>query len=106
MKKLLLLTILLINFISYSQLSNKHWLPPLHANEDQDTNLIQDHYVYLSTPEPTPFLVTITDGVGIPINGSPFTISQGNPIRVLIGNSQPSIMFLINQRLDLSVLKD
>lgn len=94
MKKLLLLTILLTNFISYSQLSNKHWLPPLHANEDQDTNLIQDHYVYLSTPEPTSFLVTITDGVGIPINGSPFTISQGNPIRVLIGNSQPSIMFL------------
>ena len=95
MKKLLtLLIVLSTSFFSYSQLSNKHWMPPLHANEDQDSDLIRDHYIYLSTPEATPFQVTVITGNGTPIAGSPFTISQGNPVRVLIGNGQPSIMFL------------
>ncbi len=89
-----LLLILLFTTHSFSQLSNKHWIPPLHANEDNSTGLIQDHYIYLSTPEPTPFEVTVTDGSNNPINGSPFTISQGNPVEILIGNSQPSVMFV------------
>lgn len=94
MKNLLLVGILFfVSLCSYSQLSNKHWLPPLHANQDQDSNLINGHYIYLSTPEPTPFEVTITDGGGT-IIGSPITISQNNPARVLIGNQQPSVMFL------------
>lgn len=91
MKKLLLLTILLINFISYSQLSNKHWLPPLHARSG---GVVNDHYIYLSTPFLDPFEVTITTGDGTPINGSPFTLSTINPIKILIGNSQPSSMFV------------
>ncbi|SHI76804.1 T9SS type B sorting domain-containing protein [Flavobacterium haoranii] len=95
MKKIIFLfTALTITLISNAQLSNKHWLPPLHANESQDGLLIKQHYVYLSTPEPTPFQVTITDGAGIPIAGSPFTISQGNPVRVTIGTDQPSKMML------------
>lgn len=77
-----------------AQLSNKHWIPPLHANETNDTSLIKQHYIYLSTPEPTPFQVTITTGSGVPITGSPFTISQGNPVRVTIGSGQPSAMML------------
>lgn len=81
-------------FTSYAQLSNKHWLPPLHANEENYSTLIQGHYVYLSTPEPTPFAVTVTTGDGTPINGSPFTISQGNPVQINIGNAQPSVMML------------
>lgn len=94
MKRIQLLVLLLISNLAISQLSNKHWIPPLHANEDQATELILDHYLYLSTPETTPFDVTVKDGAGNPITGSPFTISQGNPVRVLIGNEQPSVMFL------------
>lgn len=90
---LLFIVLLFINSTAFSQLSNKHWLPPLHANEDQDPNLINGHYIYLSTPEPTPFQVTITDGGGNPIT-NPVTISQNNPARILIGNQQPSVMFL------------
>lgn len=75
-------------------MSSKHWLPPLHANETSDTNLIQQHYIYLSTPEPTPFTVSVTTGNGTPIAGSPFTISQGNPVKIGIGSGQPSSMFL------------
>ncbi len=94
MKRFLFITLLFITNLTIAQLSNKHWLPPLHANEDQDVGLILDHHLYLSTPEPTAFQVTVTDGAGTPITGSPFTISQGNPIRIQIGSGQPSVMFL------------
>ncbi|WP_415782668.1 IgGFc-binding protein, partial [Flavobacterium jumunjinense] len=92
MKKLaVLLTLLFSSLFSFAQLSNKHWLPPLHARTN---GLVSDHYIYLSTPNPTPFPVTVTTGNGTPINGSPFIISQANPMRVLIGNAQPSPMFI------------
>ena len=92
MKKLLAIIILfLVNSTCYSQLSNKHWIPPLHSRENTTVN---DHYIYLSTPETTPFQVVVTLGNGVPINGSPFTISQTAPIRITIGNTQPSSMFL------------
>lgn len=95
MRKLLaILLFFFLSFSSFSQLSNKHWLPPLHANETSDPDLVQEHYIYLSTPEPSPFQVTVTDGAGNAIIGSPFTISQGNPVRIFIGNNQPSLMFL------------
>lgn len=61
MKRIQLLVLLLISNLAISQLSNKHWIPPLHANEDQATELILDHYLYLSTPETTPFDVTVKD---------------------------------------------
>lgn len=91
MFKRILLLLILISNVSYSQLSNKHWIPPLHA---RDGNVVNEHYIYLSTPYDTPFEVTITNGSGTPITGSPFTISQSNPRRISIGNSQPSLMFL------------
>lgn len=89
-KKLLLFTIFIFSQIGFSQLSNKHWLPPLHA---RDAGVVREHYIYLSTPEPIPFQVTITNGEGIPIAGSPYTISQGNPVQILIGNGQNTTMF-------------
>lgn len=96
MKRFLLFTILFITNLTIAQLSNKHWLPPLHANEESDPNLILDHHLYLSTPEPIPFQVIVKNGAGIPIAGSPFTISQGNPVNIQIGSGQPSVMFLDN----------
>ena len=91
LKKIVLLFILISN-INYAQLSNKHWIPPLHAKGGE--TYVQEHLLYLSTPEATPFQVTVTDGSGTPITGSPFTISQGNPQSVVIGNAQPSVMML------------
>ncbi|TAF11526.1 MAG: gliding motility-associated C-terminal domain-containing protein [Flavobacteriia bacterium] len=84
--------IIFFNFtqLGFTQLSNKHWIPPLHS---RDANVVNDHYIYLSTPSPTPFQVNITSGNGIPLNGSPFTISQGNPQQIFIGNGQNSLMF-------------
>ena len=91
MKKLLVLITFFIFFSSQAQLSNKHWLPPLHSRDD---TAIQDHYIYISTAETTPFQVNVTTGNGAPIAGSPFTISQTNPAVVTVGNGQPTSMFL------------
>lgn len=91
MSKKLLFIIILFSNVCFSQLSSKHWLPPLHSRNQQ---LVSNHYIYLSTPEPTPFQVSIKNGNGTPIPGSPFTISQGNPVSVLISTQQPSSMFL------------
>ncbi len=91
MKKLALLFLLLSSIITFSQLSNKHWLPPLHCRTSND---ISDQYAYLSTAETTPFLVTVTDGSGAPFSGSPFSLSATTPIVIAIGNGQPTKMFL------------
>lgn len=97
MKKILLIILILSLTNCFAQLSNKHWIPPLHANESQDSGLIQDHYIYISTPETTPFQVTVNTGNGTPISGSPFTVSNSNPVRINIGSGQPSTMMLDRQ---------
>ena len=89
-KRILSLIFILFSQIGFSQLSNKHWLPPLHARE---ASVVGSQYIYLSTPEPIPFDVTITNGQGTPIAGSPFTISQGNPREIFIGEEQNTLMF-------------
>lgn len=91
MKNYLLILTLFTFITSHAQLSNKHWLPPLHSRDD---SAIQDHYLYISTAETTPFQVTVKTGNGTPITGSPFTISQTNPAVVTVGNGQPTQMFL------------
>lgn len=99
--RLLLFIVLLTYNITSAQLSTKHWIPPIHARNGE--NFVLDHYVYLSTPETTPFQVTVTTGGGTPIAGSPFTISSGNPATVNIGTGQPSAIFLSNN--DLNIVK-
>jgi gliding motility-associated-like protein len=91
MKKLALLFLLLSSLISFSQLSNKHWIPPLHS---RDITAISDQYIYMSTNETVPFQVTATDGNGTPYAGSPFTISASTPAFFTIGTGQPTKMFL------------
>ena len=91
MSKKILYILLLISSVNYAQLSNKHWLPPLHS---RDQTAIEDHYVYLSTQETTPFLVTVTDGSRSPFPGSPFLISATNSVRIDIGTGSNTKMFL------------
>jgi|UPI0004BADA0A gliding motility-associated-like protein len=93
MKKLALLFVLLSSLISFSQLSNKHWIPPLHCRVASN---ISEQYIYMSTNETTPFQVTATDGSGTPYPGSPFTISATSPRFFYVGTGQgtTSKMFL------------
>jgi gliding motility-associated-like protein len=91
MEKKLLILFIFLSISCFAQLSNKHWIPPLHSRvADQ----ISDQYVYLSTAETTSFNVTVTDGSGNPYSGSPFALSATNPIRINIGIGQPTKMFL------------
>jgi gliding motility-associated-like protein len=91
MKNIYILLTFFAFYASNAQLSNKHWLPPLHS---RDETAIENHYLYLSTPETVPFQVTVTTGNGTPIAGSPFTISQSTPVVVTVGFGQPTQMFL------------
>ncbi|WP_179316138.1 gliding motility-associated C-terminal domain-containing protein [Winogradskyella undariae] len=95
----LLLVFTLFSTFAYGQLSDKHWLPPLHSRGITSS---LDHYVYLSTPEPIPFGVVVTNGNGVPIAGSPFTISQNNPVSFYIGDEQPSLMLVEQSGLNMS----
>lgn len=57
---------------------------------------MEQHYLYLSTPEHLPFEVTLQDGIGN-IIATP-TISSGSPIAVYIGNGQnPATKLLVPQ---------
>jgi len=83
-RRLVLLSIfLLFADISLSQLDDTHYFPAIHSRQDGQ---IGEQYVYLSTPEPTPFLVTLVDGEGGFVASA--TISQGNPADIYIGNGQ------------------
>lgn len=101
MKKFIQLITLFSLILCNAQLSNKHWLPPLHS---RDAFAISDHHIYISTAETTPFQVHVKTGNGVPIAGSPFTVSRTNPVNIEIGNGQPTSMFLdIN---DINIVKN
>jgi len=91
MKRLITFVFIIFFAKANAQLSNKHWIPPLHS---RDETAIEGHFLYLSTPETNPFQVTITTGDGAPITGSPFTLSQNTPVIVNVGVGQPTSMFL------------
>uniref|UniRef100_UPI0012FCD2E3 IgGFc-binding protein n=2 Tax=Flavobacterium gelidilacus TaxID=206041 RepID=UPI0012FCD2E3 len=88
MRLYLLFTLLFTSFM-FGQLSDKHWLPPLHS---RSAGVIGQHVVYLSTPEVTPFQVTVTNGNGLPVGT--YTISSGSPAQFTVGTAQPSDMFV------------
>ncbi len=76
-----------------AQLDTTHYIPPLHGKTD-----VNDQFIYISTPETTPFDVEITDGGGTPIAGSPFSVVNGAPVRVDLGTgSSTKMQFSGNQ---------
>lgn len=82
----------------FSQLGKRHWLPPIHSRSADD---VEDHYVYLSTPFPTPITVTLNYG-STTITRS---ISSGNPSRIFIADQKPSVMFTADSELNTPVRK-
>ena len=65
---------------TFAQLDSVHYLPPMHARVDWGPQ-----YLYISTPEKTPFPVTITDGTGAVI--STVTVSNSQPYKYNISSS-------------------
>ena len=76
---------LLVAATGMAQLDIFHWIPPLHS---RDNGQINDHYLYLSTPETVPVIVNLYDGSGATFGDSPYTIQNGQPIAIEIGNGQ------------------
>jgi len=76
---------LLFALSATAQLDVVHWVPPLHS---RDNGQINDHYLYLSTPETVPVTVNLYDGSGATFGDSPYTIQNGQPIAIEIGNGQ------------------
>ena len=73
--------------VAMAQLDTVHWVPPLHS---RDNGKINDHYLYLSTPETSPVTVNLYDGSGATFGDSPYTIQNGSPLAIEIGNGQTS----------------
>ena len=90
LKKITYLLFIISNFC-FSQLSNKHWIPPLHC---RDAASVADHYLYISTQETTPFEINITDGAGNAIGNNPYVISASTPLTVDLGFGQNTKMFV------------
>ena len=81
------LAAILVCDLAHGQLDTVHWVPPLHS---RDNGQINDHYLYLSTPETSPVTVNLYDGSGATFGDSPYTIQNGQPIAIEIGNGQTS----------------
>jgi hypothetical protein len=71
-------------FQAFSQLDSIHWVPPMHARGEWGPQ-----YLYLTTPETTPFSVSIqtTDGTVLSV----LVISNSSPKRYDIGNSNNTL---------------
>lgn len=91
MKKYIIILLFFITNYSLGQLSNKHWLPPLHS---RDNTAVTQQIIYMSTLETTPFQVTVKYADGTVVAGSPFSLSLSTPVEVSVGSGQPSKMFL------------
>lgn len=90
MKKPGWLIILMLGLLSVAdeglaQLDSTHFVPPLHSRANSE---IGDHYLYLSTPNTKSFNVTVTDGNGNALSGSPYSLSNNSPVKIKIGNGQ------------------
>ncbi|WP_422860108.1 DUF11 domain-containing protein [Flagellimonas sp. S174] len=89
----LFLVFLFIGFLSYGQLSDLHYLPPL--KQGQNNAAIQQQAVYLSTPETTSFTVNVYRGTNAtPITS--FTISNTNPAVYNLANGDNNITLVNN----------
>lgn len=82
-RQLALLFLFFISNFSFGQLDSIHYFPAFHSRQNSQ---IAEQYVYLSTPEPTPFLVTLVDGNGATVGTA--TISKDNPASIFIGSGQ------------------
>jgi len=80
--RLLLLVFLLVPPGVLAQLDTKHYIPPIWGGTANRSPIV---YLNLSTPCPTPFQVTVTDGNGNFIAGP--TISAGSSATVNLGNA-------------------
>jgi gliding motility-associated-like protein/uncharacterized repeat protein (TIGR01451 family) len=78
---------------TYAQLSDLHYLPPL--KQGRNNHAIRNQAIYLSTPEPTSFVVNAYRGTSTtPL--ATFNLSNTNPIVYTLGNGDNGITLVTN----------
>ncbi|MET1260519.1 DUF11 domain-containing protein [Flagellimonas sp. DF-77] len=87
-KKWLVIIVGLVGYLSYGQLSDLHYLPPLR--QGQNNGAIQQQAVYLSTPETTAFTVNVYQGTN-PTPITSFTISNTAPAIYNLANGNNNV---------------
>jgi hypothetical protein len=88
MKKLFIHLLFILSTVQlHAQLDTIHWLPPMHARVDWGPQ-----YLVLSTPETTPFPVTLRDGSGNLI--TTVNISNAQPYKHDIGSTNSTFSFV------------
>ena len=93
MKRLLLLAAFLLVFVGRSQLSDLHYLPPL--KQGRNNAAVQQQAVYLSTPEPTIFVVNAYRGTN-PTPVASFNISNTSPAVYNLPNGDNNVTLVDN----------
>lgn len=85
LKNILVCLVVLISYQGFSQLSKKHYIPPLTSSEFGNANP-EDQYIYLSTPSSGNVPYTIIP-VGQPPSGYiTGTVSNANPVEISLGS--------------------
>lgn len=90
MKKTLLIFFIFLSISCFAQFSKTHYIPPLTAN----ANLVEDHYLYISTPSTKDVNFKIIAIGGIVING---VVSNNSPYRLFIGQGDDTQLFTPKQ---------
>jgi gliding motility-associated-like protein len=99
LRGLILVSFLVSQHTAWGQLDSIHWLPPIHARSE-----FGPQYVYLSTPEVDPFVVTIRRGNGqflanISIsNSQPAVYSLGNTNNTAVLVPEDSLLVVLRSR--------
>lgn len=86
MKKLVPFLLLFFAVFSHAQFSKTHYLPPITAQ----SGVVEDHYIYISTPNTTNVPFRIIENGGSVITG---VVNNLNPYRHLIGTGDFTQLF-------------
>lgn len=93
MKKILLFVLFFISGLSYAQLSDLHYLPPLKQGSNNGS--VREQAIYLSTPETTAFTVNAFRGTSAtPI--ATFSVSNASPAVYNLPNGDNGITMVQN----------
>ena len=86
MKKILLLLYVLFSVNCFSQFSKTHYIPPITAQ----SSVVEDHYIYISTPSLNNVSFKIIENGGSVING---VVNNVTPFRYFIGTGDFTQLF-------------
>lgn len=96
LRNFLFVLIILLSFKGFSQLSKKHYIPPL-TSADTDNARVLDQYIYLSTPNNSNITYTIKPVGETTANYITGTVSNTTPQQIAIGTGNEQLFIPSDQ---------